>query len=79
MVNASIFSLRTLEADCIRSALHEIVSIHDITGYGPSTESHLWNSYPRSDEEEERSNNVWLKGHTGKRMSSRNTSHPVLC
>lgn len=50
----------TLTKEC--SSLHEIVRALNT----PSNALvHDFSSYPRSAEEEAKSNNVWLKGHTG--------------
>lgn len=43
------------------SKIHEVVSVI----FTFSAISHMRPSYPRSEEEEERTKNVWLKGHTG--------------
>ncbi|KAI0943717.1 hypothetical protein AcW1_002810 [Taiwanofungus camphoratus] len=49
--------------DC-HSTFHEIVSVIGKTDTINSVDIHEIISYPRSDDEEAKTNNVWLKGHT---------------
>jgi len=48
------------------SEIYEIVSFSDVCIYGSLTT--FFCSYPRTEEEETKSNNIWLKGHTGIRV-----------
>ena len=56
-----------LNYSCRRSAAHEVVSTWFVSC---AVLLMMIYSYPRSEEEELKTNNVWLKGHTGSRMSS---------